>query len=340
MDDNIGVRAQEAPGHGPARQHHRRLHDRQRCRDHHLSGRRHHAVQGRQAEHLGRRHARSGGHSLAGVIKPGTVKNEIFASLDWLPTLVDIAGGAKGDALKKRIEAGQYPGIVKTTLDGVNQTEYLSGKSEKSARDTFFYYSGSDPSAVRYKNWKMYFTMVSDNPAGFICRSASLLTGRRSSISSEIRSRPRSDRNTRRSWAGRRNRLPRRPPTSMTGTCCPSARQLWLKELETYTAYPPLQDPASYNLDQVMQQIKQAKLPVAATSRVRRRDPRSGRPTTGARRRNSEQSERARAGPVAPPQATLRFQAKDQLHATERHVMSNSFRLEIPTTLLRNRAAE
>ena len=66
-----------------------------------------------------------------GVIKPGTVKNDIFASLDWLPTLVNIAGGAKGDALKKRIEAGQYPGIVKTTLDGVDQTEYLSGQFGK-----------------------------------------------------------------------------------------------------------------------------------------------------------------------------------------------------------------
>ena len=62
-----------------------------------------------------------------GVIKPGTVKNDIFASLDWLPTLVNIAGGAKGDALNKRIMAGAYPGIVKTRLDGVDQTEYLSG---------------------------------------------------------------------------------------------------------------------------------------------------------------------------------------------------------------------
>ena len=41
-----------------------------------------------------------------GHIEPGTVKNEIFASLDWLPTLVDIAGGPKGDGLKKQIEAG------------------------------------------------------------------------------------------------------------------------------------------------------------------------------------------------------------------------------------------
>jgi len=35
-----------------------------------------------------------------GHIEPGTVKTEMFASLDWLPTLVDIAGGAKGDELK------------------------------------------------------------------------------------------------------------------------------------------------------------------------------------------------------------------------------------------------
>ena len=103
-----------------------------------------------------------------GVIRPGTVKNQIFASLDWVPTLVNIAGGAKGDELKKRIEAGQYPGIVKTTLDGVDQTEYLSGRSEKSARDTFFYYSSKHPSAVRYKNWKMYFAIAPENPTGFI----------------------------------------------------------------------------------------------------------------------------------------------------------------------------
>ena len=44
-----------------------------------------------------------------GVIKPGTVKNEIFASLDWLPTLVDIAGGAQG----QRAEAsGSRPAAI------------------------------------------------------------------------------------------------------------------------------------------------------------------------------------------------------------------------------------
>ena len=103
-----------------------------------------------------------------GVIRPGTVHNQLFSGLDWLPTLVDIAGGPKGDALKKQIEAGAYSGIIKTTLDGVNQRDFLEGKSERSAREVIFYYSGKDPSAVRYKNWKMYFAMVSDAPSGFI----------------------------------------------------------------------------------------------------------------------------------------------------------------------------
>jgi arylsulfatase A-like enzyme len=94
-----------------------------------------------------------------GHIKPGTIYDQMFASLDWLPTFVNIAGGPKGDGLKQQIEAGQYPGIVKTTLDGFDQRDYLEGKSDKSARDYFFYYSGSTPSAVRYKNWKMYYEM-------------------------------------------------------------------------------------------------------------------------------------------------------------------------------------
>src|SRR5437879_4257375 len=74
-----------------------------------------------------------------GHIKPGTVMNQMFAALDWVPTFVDIAGGLKGDGLKKKIEAGEYSGVVKTTLDGVDQANYLQGKSG-SARDYFFYY--------------------------------------------------------------------------------------------------------------------------------------------------------------------------------------------------------
>jgi hypothetical protein len=39
----------------------------------------------------------------------------------------------------------------------------------------------------------------------------------------------------------------------------PIGQQLWLMHLETYIKFPALQDPASYNLEQVMQQVKNMK---------------------------------------------------------------------------------
>jgi arylsulfatase len=189
-----------------------------------------------------------------GVIKPGTVKNEMFASLDWLPTLVEIAGGPKANELKQRVEAG-YPGLVRTTLDGVNQIDYLSGKSDKSARDHFLYYSGKDPSAVRYKNWKMYFAMVSDAPAGFISgvlpyHWTQVVNIKRDPFETSIGSQAK----TLFSMGG----AIASPSTAYVydWNMLPIGQQLWLMHLETFVKFPPLQDPASYNLEQVMAQIK------------------------------------------------------------------------------------
>ncbi|HTR02595.1 MAG TPA: arylsulfatase [Thermoanaerobaculia bacterium] len=192
-----------------------------------------------------------------GVVKPGTVFNDIFASLDWVPTFVDIAGGPKGDGLKKKIEAGQYPGIVKTTLDGHNQVDYLTGKSPKAASDVFFYYSGADPSAVRYKNWKIYFTMVSDAPAGFIAGAlpyhwAQVVNIKRDPFETSLGEQYKTLTGMGGALAG--------PVTAYVydWNMLPIGQSLWLQELETYQQFPPMQDPASYNLTQVMDQLKKA----------------------------------------------------------------------------------
>jgi arylsulfatase A-like enzyme len=191
-----------------------------------------------------------------GHIKPETVKNDIFASLDWVPTLVDIAGGPKDDELKKKIEAGQYPGIVRTTLDGFDQRDYLEGKSEKSARDTFFYYTGATPSAVRYKNWKIYFSMMG------ACANCGL-TGvqtykwpmvdniKRDPFELSVGETPGTLFGEAGALAG--------PVTAYIydWNIIPIGQLLWLKELETYGPFPPMQDPATYNLTQVIQQIKE-----------------------------------------------------------------------------------
>ena len=192
-----------------------------------------------------------------GHIKPGTVKNQMFSSLDWLPTFVNIAGGAKGDALKKQIEAGEYPGIVKTTLDGVDQGDYLLGKSEKSARDTFFYYAGAKPSAVRYKNWKFYYTMAGTCPT---CGLTGDVTYGWTQIVNIARDpfemSALEDTKTALGLGG----ALAAPSTAYIydWNILPIGQQLWLKELETYQKFPPMQDPASYNLDQVLAELKKA----------------------------------------------------------------------------------
>jgi arylsulfatase len=190
-----------------------------------------------------------------GHIEPGTVFNDIFASLDWLPTLVDLAGGAKNNDLRSQLEKGEYPGIVKTTLDGVNQRDYLLGEADTAARDTFMYYSGKDPSAVRYKNWKMYFAMVSDSPDGFTAgvqpyHWTQVVNIKRDPFETAIGSQQKTLFGMGGALAG--------PLTAYVydWNILPIGQQLWLRELESYRTFPPMQDPSSYNLEDIVQRVK------------------------------------------------------------------------------------
>jgi arylsulfatase len=154
--------------------------------------------------------------------------------------------------------AGSYPGIVKTKLDGVDQTEYLSGRSEKSARDTFFYYSSKHPSAVRYKNWKMYFAIAPESPTGFVSPgvqtqfAAGMVNLKRDPFEMGMGEWKKSSFWFSGALAG--------PVTAYIydWNLLPIGQALWLKELESYKEFPPLQDAASYNLDQVMEELKKA----------------------------------------------------------------------------------
>lgn len=192
-----------------------------------------------------------------GHIKPGTWTNQMFAALDWLPTFVDIAGGPKGDGLKKQIQSGQYPGIVKTTLDGFDQRDFLEGKSPTSARDYFFFFSGATPSAVRYKNWKMYYTMSQPGPAGWIMP----LVPFHFTLVQNIKRDPFEqavgiDQKSAMSLGGALGA----PMTAFQydWNMLPIGQQLWLGHLMSYEKFPPLQAPESYNLSQVIEQVKKA----------------------------------------------------------------------------------
>ena len=73
-----------------------------------------------------------------GVIKPGTLGDQVMSHNDWMPTFLAIAG--EPDIVNK-LKAGYTADgkKYKVHLDGYNQLAYLNGSSPTSARDKFFY---------------------------------------------------------------------------------------------------------------------------------------------------------------------------------------------------------
>ncbi|BAQ64121.1 arylsulfatase [Geminocystis sp. NIES-3709] len=92
-----------------------------------------------------------------GVIKPGSVSNDIVSNLDWLPTILAAAGEPD---IKEKLLKGYQVGdkTFKVHLDGYNLVPYFKGEVEHSPRVDFFYFSDDgDLMAMRYDNWKIVF---------------------------------------------------------------------------------------------------------------------------------------------------------------------------------------
>ena len=92
-----------------------------------------------------------------GHIKPGSVSNEIVAHHDWLPTLLAMAGDTEvTDKLLKGYKVGDM--TYKVHLDGYNLVPYLTGQAEKSPRVSFLYINDDQQlTGLRYDNWKLAF---------------------------------------------------------------------------------------------------------------------------------------------------------------------------------------
>ena len=90
-----------------------------------------------------------------GHITPGSVENGIFSGLDWFPTLAAAAGNPNvTDQLLKGVtlEGRNY----KNHLDGYNQMDLLTGKGP-SARHELFYFAGPHLGALRIDDFKFQF---------------------------------------------------------------------------------------------------------------------------------------------------------------------------------------
>ena len=75
-------------------------------------------------------------------IKAGSDSDEIVHAMDLFPTLAKIAGGKVPD---DRI------------IDGIDISDHLLGKSEKSNREGFIVYMGDEIFGVKWRNWKLHF---------------------------------------------------------------------------------------------------------------------------------------------------------------------------------------
>ena len=91
-----------------------------------------------------------------GVVKPGTVFNDIFAHEDMLPTLLAAAGAPN---IKEELLKGKTVGkkTFKVHLDGYNIADALAGKSPSTRREFFYFNDEGSLVALRYNQWKIVF---------------------------------------------------------------------------------------------------------------------------------------------------------------------------------------
>src|SRR5262249_15031084 len=185
-----------------------------------------------------------------GKVKPGSVQNGIFSALDWFPTLVAAAGNSGiTDDLLKGVKLGDR--TYKNHLDGYNQIDLLMDKGP-SQRHEFFYFAGTKLAAVRIDDFKFQFLRQPEGwPGAKVTTDMPGLVNirqdpfeRTPSINSE---------NLNNLGGGYMNDF--------------YAREFWrfvlvqqkVAELaKTAIDYPPMQDPASFNLDAVKQQIEES----------------------------------------------------------------------------------
>jgi arylsulfatase A-like enzyme len=183
-----------------------------------------------------------------GHIKPGTVENGIMSGLDWFPTFLAAAGNPSiTDQLLKGVKLGDRS--YKNHLDGYNQMDLLEGKGP-SARHELFYFGGPHLGAVRLDDFKFQFYQ---QPQGW--------PGPKVTTDMPVMVNIRQDPFERTPSTGGQSL------NDLGGGYMNDfyAREFWrfvmvqqyvAKLAETAINYPPMQAPATFNLDAVKREIE------------------------------------------------------------------------------------
>lgn len=91
-----------------------------------------------------------------GVIKPGTIYNDVAAHEDWIPTLL-AAAGVPG--IKDKLLTGYTAGArtFKVHLDGYDITGYLAGRAADPRKEFIYFVDDGTLVGLRYEQWKIVF---------------------------------------------------------------------------------------------------------------------------------------------------------------------------------------
>ncbi len=178
-----------------------------------------------------------------GVVKPGTIINDIMSHEDWLPTLLAAAGEPE---MKEKLKKGHKIGKMtfKNHLDGYNFMPFFRGEAAKGPRREIFYFDdNASLNAVRVDDYKIHFKVQEGNLADSMLRPLNMPKVvnlrqdpfERAVLESEMYFRW---------WADK------------LWTFVP-AQAIVGQWLATFQEFPPSQESGSFSVDQVLRQLQQ-----------------------------------------------------------------------------------
>jgi arylsulfatase len=180
-----------------------------------------------------------------GVIKPGTVVNDICAHEDLIPTFAAAAGEPDlVEKVKKGYQCGDKN--FKVHLDGYNLIPFFKGDVKESPRKEFLYWSDDgDLMAIRLNQWKVAFKVQEHTGMNVWQRE---FTNLRAPLIYNIRSDP----------------FERGPESIEYGKWMAERMFLFVPAqaavaqwLSSFKEFPVRQKPASFNLDEVMRKLSE-----------------------------------------------------------------------------------
>ncbi|CAG9172739.1 arylsulfatase [Cupriavidus pampae] len=192
-----------------------------------------------------------------GRIQPGSMTNGLMSGLDWFPTLLAAAGD--GDVKDRLLKGASLSGKnFKVHLDGYNQLPMLTGQTEKSARNEFYYFNDdAELVAMRYDvltqgattptAWKVVFCEQRERGSMMVWKEP--FTCLRAPKYFNLRMDPYERADT--------------GPTNLYHQLETENPYLFIEGnrrainfLQTFVDYPPSQIPATFTIDQASEKIK------------------------------------------------------------------------------------